>query len=286
MLVLVTFLGAASGDVVTHPAPDSAPNRSTHPRWLRVWSLQLLNGSAANRTLPLQSAWWNNRTEMARQRANVALTRAASRCSVRFRVAAAQARGQLERANVARTRAASRCSVRFRVAAARARGQLGLAVASVMQRARGILSAYRKRNREVSRILRRSGAGRWYEVLQVRRTASKKQLKDGYRQLAKRVHPDKTRDQRAEQAFNALRDAYDLLSDPEQRARYDQRLARQDEQTRHLRRRRVSYAIQTARRSLLIVGRWSGAVLRFVWLHQRFSAAVFVIVLLRMWAAG
>ena len=46
----------------------------------------------------------------------------------------------------------------------------------------------------------------------MRRKATKKQLKDGYRRLAKRCHPDKTRDDRANMAFDALRDAFDLLT--------------------------------------------------------------------------
>ena len=95
-------------------------------------------------------------------------------------------------------------------------------IVSVRRRREALKAGVRtwwRRDREVSRILHRASERRWYRLLRVRRKATKRQLKDAYRRLAKRVHPDKTRDDRAAAAFDTLRDALDLLNDEEQRAR-------------------------------------------------------------------
>ncbi|KAL7567733.1 hypothetical protein ACA910_012067 [Epithemia clementina (nom. ined.)] len=47
-------------------------------------------------------------------------------------------------------------------------------------------------------------------------------LRKAYRSMATRIHPDKNHDGRAEQAFWALEEAYQFLSDPEQRKEYDE----------------------------------------------------------------
>ena len=100
----------------------------------------------------------------------------------------------------------------------------------------------------MSRVLRRSRAGEWYRVLQVGRRASKQQLKGAYRRLAKRCHPDKTRDDRANMAFDQLRDAFDLLSNQVQRGTYDDKLAREDRLAREKRQRQRQRVAQHARR--------------------------------------
>jgi curved DNA-binding protein len=64
----------------------------------------------------------------------------------------------------------------------------------------------------------------YYEVLGVPRTATAEAIKRAYRQLARKHHPDLApRDQRAEAAerFKDLGEAYDVLGDPEKRAKYD-----------------------------------------------------------------
>jgi DnaJ-class molecular chaperone len=61
-----------------------------------------------------------------------------------------------------------------------------------------------------------------YEILGVRPTASADELRKAYRKLAKQFHPDLNPGKpEAEARFKAISAAYDLLSDPEKRARYD-----------------------------------------------------------------
>ena len=61
-----------------------------------------------------------------------------------------------------------------------------------------------------------------YEILSVPRTASAEDIRKAYRVLAKRWHPDTNPDKpEAEARFKAISAAYALLSDPEQRARFD-----------------------------------------------------------------
>jgi curved DNA-binding protein CbpA len=57
-----------------------------------------------------------------------------------------------------------------------------------------------------------------YEVLGVNHDATESEIKRAYRSLAQRNHPDKGG---SREAFQAIQKAYDILSDPEKRARYD-----------------------------------------------------------------
>src|SRR5437870_3366125 len=62
----------------------------------------------------------------------------------------------------------------------------------------------------------------YYEVLSVGRSASEPELKSAYRRLAVQHHPDKNPDDpQAEDKFKEAAEAYAVLSDPEQRRRYD-----------------------------------------------------------------
>ena len=62
----------------------------------------------------------------------------------------------------------------------------------------------------------------YYEVLGVVRTATDQDLKSAYRRLAHQYHPDKNQgDQGSEEKFKEAAEAYAVLSDPEQRQRYD-----------------------------------------------------------------
>lgn len=63
----------------------------------------------------------------------------------------------------------------------------------------------------------------YYEVLSVGQTASEKELKTAYRRLAMKYHPDRNPDDdQAEAKFKEAKEAYEVLSDPNKRATYDQ----------------------------------------------------------------
>ena len=63
----------------------------------------------------------------------------------------------------------------------------------------------------------------YYKVLGVERKASEDEIKRAYRKLALKYHPDRNpNDQKAEEKFKEINEAYQVLSDSEKRARYDQ----------------------------------------------------------------
>lgn len=62
----------------------------------------------------------------------------------------------------------------------------------------------------------------YYEILGVPRTAGADEIKKHYRKLARKYHPDVSKEPDAEQRMREVNEAYAVLSDPEKRAAYDQ----------------------------------------------------------------
>ncbi|ADO76801.1 molecular chaperone DnaJ [Halanaerobium praevalens] len=62
----------------------------------------------------------------------------------------------------------------------------------------------------------------YYELLGVDRDADQKEIKRAYRKLAKKYHPDMNQDKDTSDKFKEISEAYEILSDPDKRARYDQ----------------------------------------------------------------
>jgi len=61
----------------------------------------------------------------------------------------------------------------------------------------------------------------FYEVLGVQRNASAADIKKAYRQMARKYHPDVSKESNTEEKFKEVNEAYEILSDDEKRASYD-----------------------------------------------------------------
>lgn len=63
--------------------------------------------------------------------------------------------------------------------------------------------------------------GDYYEILGIPRDADKEEIKRAYRRLARKYHPDVNKEAGAEERFKEINRAYEILSEPETRSRYD-----------------------------------------------------------------
>ena len=62
----------------------------------------------------------------------------------------------------------------------------------------------------------------YYEVLGVSKTATDAEIKSAFRKLAKKYHPDVSKEENAAEKFKEAQEAYAVLSDPDKRKKYDQ----------------------------------------------------------------
>lgn len=62
----------------------------------------------------------------------------------------------------------------------------------------------------------------YYQIMGLTRNAASEDIKRAYRKLARKFHPDVSKEKNAETRFKELSEAYQVLSDPEKRAAYDQ----------------------------------------------------------------
>ncbi|MCL4459799.1 MAG: molecular chaperone DnaJ [Chloroflexi bacterium] len=62
----------------------------------------------------------------------------------------------------------------------------------------------------------------YYDILGLPRGASEEEIRKAYRRLARQYHPDVNREESANERFKEINEAYEVLSDPEKRRKYDQ----------------------------------------------------------------
>lgn len=62
----------------------------------------------------------------------------------------------------------------------------------------------------------------YYKIFGVSKTATADEIKKQYRLLARKYHPDVSKEKDAEEKFKAMKEAYEVLKDPEKRKAYDQ----------------------------------------------------------------
>src|SRR5947209_3210653 len=63
----------------------------------------------------------------------------------------------------------------------------------------------------------------YYETLGVSKTATEDEIRSAFRKLARKYHPDVAKDKKAaEEKFKQINEAYEVLSDPEKRKKYDE----------------------------------------------------------------
>src|SRR5437870_13065650 len=63
----------------------------------------------------------------------------------------------------------------------------------------------------------------YYETLGVSKTATEDEIRSAFRKLARKYHPDVAKDKKAaEEKFKRINEAYEVLSDPDKRKKYDQ----------------------------------------------------------------
>ena len=78
-----------------------------------------------------------------------------------------------------------------------------------------------KKDKEFRDAAESSSLPNYYRILEISRDATQEEIKDQYRKLAKKLHPDKTKDRKTEDKMIKINKAYEILSDEELRKKYD-----------------------------------------------------------------
>lgn len=78
-----------------------------------------------------------------------------------------------------------------------------------------------KEDKEFRRMLQDSTLPDYYKILEISQDATLEEIKNQYRILAKKIHPDKNRGEKSEEAMVQINKAYEILSNDELRKKYD-----------------------------------------------------------------
>jgi hypothetical protein len=74
----------------------------------------------------------------------------------------------------------------------------------------------------------------WYEILEVEPEANEREIKNAYRNVAKKHHPDKNHgNKESEEKFKKAAEAYEILSDPEKRKAFDEKRKKRNQKNNH-----------------------------------------------------
>jgi len=77
---------------------------------------------------------------------------------------------------------------------------------------------------EFRKAVKNSSLPDYYKILGISRTASQEEIKKKYRELAKKLHPDKSKE-KTEEIMTEINRAYEILSDKERKEKYDKYLS-------------------------------------------------------------
>ena len=78
-----------------------------------------------------------------------------------------------------------------------------------------------KEDKEFREAMENSELPDYYKILKVSQDATQEEIKNQYRRLAKRLHPDKAKDNQTEEVMIEINKAYEILSNEELREKYD-----------------------------------------------------------------
>ena len=81
-----------------------------------------------------------------------------------------------------------------------------------------------KRDKKFREAANKGEMPNYYKVLGVTPDATFDEIRDNFRELAKKIHPDKTKDEDSEEKMAEINEAYEILSDKENRESYDRYL--------------------------------------------------------------